>query len=177
MRIVISIISLIVLAFLQISFLPNFIILGSVPNLILIVAISWCIASNFKEAIIWGIAGGIILDLFSPFYFGIISLCNLAVIASVYFIAKNIINSDDKVSIAAICAIATFLYNFYLIIFILIAKLVKLGDLIQPLDFQFLILVFVQIIFNTIIISLVYNYIKSIQEVENYYAQRRQIKA
>ncbi|MDD3887211.1 MAG: rod shape-determining protein MreD [Patescibacteria group bacterium] len=177
MRIAISIISLILLAFLQISFLPNFIILGSIPNLILIVAIAWCIAGNFKEAIFWGIAGGIILDLFSPFYFGIISLTNLAVISLVYFIAKNIINSDDRISVAAICAIATLLYNFFLIFFILIAKLVKLDDLIQPFNFSFLLTIFVQMIFNTIIISLIYNYVKSIQEVENYYEQRRQIKA
>ncbi|MFA6296166.1 MAG: rod shape-determining protein MreD [Patescibacteria group bacterium] len=177
MRIAISIISLIILSFLQISFLPNFVILGSVPNLILIVAISWCIVGNFKEAIFWGIAGGIILDLFSPFYFGIISLSNIAIIAAIYFIVKNIINSDDRVSVAAICAIATLLYNFFLIFFILIANLVKLDNLIQPLSFQFLLSIFVQIIFNTILISLVYNYIKSIQEIESYYEQRRQIKA
>ncbi len=177
MRIAISIFSLIILTFLQISFLPNFVILGSVPNLILIVAVAWCIAGNYKEAIFWGIGGGVILDLFSPFYFGIVSLSNLAVIAAVYFIVKNFINNDDKVSIATICAIATLLYNFFLIFFILIIKLVKLDNLVQTLDFYFFASILVQIIFNTIIISLIYNYIKSIQEVENYYEQRRQIKA
>lgn len=177
MRITISIISLIFLAFLQISFLPNFLIFGAIPNLVLIVTIAWCIAGNYKEAIFWGIAGGIILDLFSPFYFGIISLSNLAVIAVIYFITQNFINNDDKASVVFVCAIATFLYNFFLIFFILIAKLFKLDDIIQPFNLGFLLSIFIQIIFNTIIISLIYNFIKSIQEIENYYEQRRQIKA
>lgn len=177
MRSAISILILIFLAFLQISFLPNFLILGAIPNLILIITIAWCISGNYKEAIFWGIAGGIILDLFSPFYFGIISLSNLAVITVVYFITQSFINNDDKISIVSICAIATILYNFFLIFFILIANLFKLDNIIQPLNLNFLFSIFIQIIFNTIIISLIYNLIKSIQEMENYYEQRRQIKA
>lgn len=176
MRTFFSIIILIILAFFQISFLPYFEIFNAIPNLILVIALAWCIAGNFKEALVWGICGGIILDLFSPFYFGVITLSILATIAATYFITQNFINNDDKVSLAAICAISTILYNLVLAFLILIAKLVKLDDLTFLFSWQFFLSIFVQIILNTIIISLIYNFIKSVQSLQNYYEQRRQIK-
>ncbi len=177
MKFFISIVILIALIFLQVSLLPHFEILHTIPSLIFIIAIAWCIAGNFKEAIFWGVAGGIILDLFSPFYFGTIALANLGIIMIVYFIMPNFINNDDKFSIVAVGVIATFIYNFLLIFLILISRLARLSAMIQPLNFQFILSVFIQAVLNTIILLLIYNFIKSIQSIKVYYEQRRQIKA
>ena len=177
MRLVIFITSVIIIVFLQVSFLPQLEIFHTIPNLILVFTIAWAIAGNYEKAILCGVLGGLLLDLFSPFYFGAIALCNLGIIAIIYFISQNFINNDDKFSIASICIISTIIYNIFLIFLILISKLSKLTSIIQPMNLQFIFSIFIQAILNTIILLLIYNFIKSVQSLHIYYEKRKQIKA
>lgn len=176
MRLAISILSLVIIVFLQASFLPSLEVFSVIPNLIFIITIAWCIAGNYKEAIFWAALGGILLDLFSPFYFGIIALSNLSSLIIIYLIIKNFLNNDDKISVAAIGVISTVLYNFFLVLFILIAKLTKLSDITLLLNWEFILILIFKIFLNSIILILIYDFIKSIHEFQAYHEQRRLIK-
>nr|MBC7244364.1 rod shape-determining protein MreD [Chloroflexota bacterium] len=68
---------LLIVALLQTSVMPKFLVLGVVPDLMLLVVVSWTLLRDVREGIGWALAGGLMLDLLSSGSFGAItiSLC------------------------------------------------------------------------------------------------------
>ncbi|MDO8513456.1 MAG: rod shape-determining protein MreD [bacterium] len=65
---------IILCALLQISVIPNLAIADSFPNIILVLILIFLIKNNDQAAILWILLGGLVLDLFSPTFFGYHSL-------------------------------------------------------------------------------------------------------
>jgi rod shape-determining protein MreD len=50
-------------AILQVTFIPQFRVLGGEPNLVLLLVLSYAVRAPINEGIAWAFAGGILLDL------------------------------------------------------------------------------------------------------------------
>ncbi|MGQ9493051.1 MAG: rod shape-determining protein MreD [Anaerolineae bacterium] len=65
---------LLIVALVQTSVMPNFLLFGVVPDLMLLVVVSWTLLRNSREGIAWALAGGFLLDLLSSGPFGALSV-------------------------------------------------------------------------------------------------------
>jgi rod shape-determining protein MreD len=61
---------LLIVATLQTSALPSFSLAGIVPNLMLLVVVSWSVLRGFRAALLLALGGGLLLDLLSGGPFG-----------------------------------------------------------------------------------------------------------
>lgn len=77
---------LVVLAILQSSLLGTFRFIDGRPDLILLAVIGWALAGGKTEAMVWGLIGGSLLDMFSEMPFGssAIILILVAYLVSLY---------------------------------------------------------------------------------------------
>ncbi len=75
---------LMVLAIVQSAVLTHVGLLDGRPDLVLLAVVGWSLTGRWREAMIWGFAGGLILDLFSgvPFATSAIALVIVASFAS-----------------------------------------------------------------------------------------------
>lgn len=64
---------LLIVALLQTSVMPT-LLFGVVPDLMLLVVVSWTLLRGIHESIVWALAGGLILDLLSGGPFGAITV-------------------------------------------------------------------------------------------------------
>lgn len=109
---------ILLLAVIQASFLPHFELLGSVPNLMLVFVISWCILKNYKKGLLSAVLGGFFLDLFSSIFFGLNMISLLVVMIVVYLITTNFVDVNNVYTRIGVISLATvFYYLFILLIF------------------------------------------------------------
>jgi rod shape-determining protein MreD len=76
---------LLLAATLQSSVLPRFGILGVHLDLVLLLIMVWSVLRGFDEALVWGLAGGVLVDLYSagPFGVNVLALGVVAILAAV----------------------------------------------------------------------------------------------
>jgi rod shape-determining protein MreD len=77
---------LVLLAILQSSLLGTFHFIDGRPDLVLLAVIGWALAGGKTEAMVWGLIGGIVLDMFSEIPIGssAIILIVIAYLVSLY---------------------------------------------------------------------------------------------
>jgi rod shape-determining protein MreD len=80
MAIIIGIPLLALLAVLQSSIISDFSLLDGRPDLILIAVVAWGLKGRYRESMIWGLIGGLFLDMLSGLPLGVTSI-NLILIA------------------------------------------------------------------------------------------------
>jgi rod shape-determining protein MreD len=74
--------SLLVIALLQTSAMPSLSLSGVMPDLMLLVVVSWSLLRGTREGLLWALGGGLLLDLLSggPFGVAVVSLVLSSVI-------------------------------------------------------------------------------------------------
>lgn len=87
MKIFYQILLIIIISILQITLVPHFIIYGSIFNLIFIVILSLIFLSRFGLALWWVGLGGALLDLASPYFFGL----NILALIIIYLIVGYLV--------------------------------------------------------------------------------------
>lgn len=105
------IIIILLLSIIQASFLPHFELLSSVPNLMLVFVISWCILKNYKNGLLGAILGGFFLDLFSSTFFGINMVSLTITMIITYLIIINFVDMNNIYSRIGIITFATLFYH------------------------------------------------------------------
>lgn len=73
------------LAVLQATVLGNLRLLEGSPDLILLAVVGWAISGKGHQAMVWGLAGGLILDLLSGLPLGVTAMALILVAALVSF--------------------------------------------------------------------------------------------
>lgn len=123
------------LTIIQTSFLPHFELLSSVPNLILVFVVSWCILKNYKNGLLSAVLGGFLLDLFSSTFFGINMISLTVTMILIYIIISNFVDMNNIYTRIGIISLATlFYYLFTLFIFFILEFFdLKLIGYLQPL--------------------------------------------
>jgi rod shape-determining protein MreD len=160
MKIFLFIVVIFLTVVLQISFLSNFEILRAIPNLLLVFIITWNILKNYKNGFFWAMLGGALVDLFSNSLFGINMLSLLITSLFVYLLINNFINSDDIYSRIGLISIATLSYELLFVLFSFLAKIFRLTNYSNFITMDLFYTVFGSIILNSVLMMLLYKFIK-----------------
>ncbi|MGH2542351.1 MAG: rod shape-determining protein MreD [Ardenticatenaceae bacterium] len=70
---------LLLAAMLQSTLLPGWTFFGVHPNLVLVLVVAWSLLRGGREGLIWGLVGGILLDLYSITPFGTFTVAMLVI--------------------------------------------------------------------------------------------------
>ena len=156
-KIVVSIMFLVtfmIIYFLQVGVFSNFPIAGEMPNLFIILILYIGLFANATNAIVFGIIIGLFLDLLYGSTVGISAIMFCVVgYFSAYF-DKNF-SKENKVTILLMSIGATIIYEF---------GYYSLNGIIQGIDFEwlrFMKVVIFEVIYNCLIVILLYPLIQS----------------
>lgn len=156
MKIFINIILMITAVLVQISLLPQLSFYGGTANLILLVIISLVLIKREKDAILWTIIGGTLLDLFSPIRFGVY----LFILLIIYFLLTILIKK----------LLATPPWHFILFLFFLASIIFDLLWLFYNKSIDFIIITAANAVYNIILGGIIYYLI------QYYYQPQEKIK-
>lgn len=119
------------------------------PDLLLVVVVAWGIVRGGGQAALWGLGGGLFLDLLSGVPFGLQTLSLSAIGLLADLMETNFFRSNVLLPLAAIF-VASFLYH--------IGEAAALQTFGYPIDWQPWVLgvVFPTAIFNTLLMPLIY---------------------
>jgi len=162
------------LTVLQTSFLPHFELLGSVPNLILVFIVSWCILKNYKNGLFSAVLGGFLLDLFSSTFFGINMISLTVTMIVTYLVISNFVDMNNIYTRIGMISLATlFYYLFILLIFFILEFFdLKLIGYLQPLWQKIL----GGIVLNIILMFLFYRFVNFFRDFSTRYNDRIKAK-
>jgi rod shape-determining protein MreD len=147
----------------QISFLYEFNYLREHLNLVLVFAILLVVISRFENGLIFALFAGLILDLYSPFNFGILTVALLTTTFIINILLRKLITQKSIYSLLIVIIVGTTVYNF--IIWSLI-------NIFYWLDWNFLTIafsthlvyqIFGQILLHSLVIVIFWILIKSIK--------------
>lgn len=159
----------------QVSFLSHFSLFQATPNLILVFIASWCILKDYKNALLWAVSCGFLLDIFSSAFFGFNMICLLVTSFVTYFLVIRFVNISDSIySRIGIIVFITLFQNVFLAVFFVTLKIFRL-EFIEYLRFLWQV-VLGEIVLNIILILLFYNFIKAVKEFTLRYKERIKAK-
>ena len=140
---------------LQINFFNWFTIAGIKPNLFVIYVVVISLFTGKKIGTIFGICIGLYIDMLNGRVLGIASIMLVGISFFAKFMNKNFTN-DTKITMVLIVALSTFFYEFgYYII-----SIWKLSINIEM--FQFIKILFVETIFNSLLTIILYPHIQKL---------------
>jgi rod shape-determining protein MreD len=110
-------------------------------------------AFNKNLALFWSISLGFLLDVYSALPFGSHLISLYLILLAVFFLAKNFITNRSYLSLTILTILATLLNNLFLY---LIQKIILLSSVPNKLIIINWQIVFIQIISNLILISIIF---------------------
>ena len=146
---------------LQSLFFVNFTIAGVQPNIIVILVLFIGLFMGRSRGIIYGVIYGILMDLWIGKNIGITSIC-LAIVGVIGGAFDKNFSQDSRIVILLIGAFCTLIYEVLLYIFQIIFFNVSVEI------FPFLKILVIEIIYNILIITIIYPIMKNVgYEVES----------
>ena len=146
---------------LQSLFFVNFTIAGVQPNIIVILVLFIGLFMGRSRGIIYGVIYGILMDLWIGKNIGITSIC-LAIVGVIGGAFDKNFSKDSRIVILLIGAFCTLIYEVLLYIFQIIFFNVSVEI------FPFLKILVIEIIYNILIITIIYPIMKNVgYEVES----------
>ena len=146
---------------LQSLFFVNFTIAGVQPNIIVILVLFIGLFMGRSRGIIYGVIYGILMDLWIGKNIGITSIC-LAIVGVIGGTFDKNFSKDSRIVILLIGAFCTLIYEVLLYIFQIIFFNVSVEI------FPFLKILVIEIIYNILIITIIYPIMKNVgYEVES----------
>jgi len=116
LKITIFIILGIVITLIQVSFLSNFDFFVYYLNLILIILILLTMLKGYKPGIIFAVVSGLILDIYSPFYFGLITISLVTPVIVIHNLFQNFLARKSIYSLSILAIISNTCYFFILLL-------------------------------------------------------------
>ena len=106
-----------VLVILQSAVLPNFTILGVIPQLMFVATIAWALLRGLREGLVWAFVAGLLADLFSAGPLGVTSLALMAAVAITVFVQRSFPESRIIMPVVLV-ALATLVFWFIYLLFL-----------------------------------------------------------
>jgi cell shape-determining protein MreD len=122
-------------------------------NLVLSIILFITIILNFRTALKWGLISGLLLDLYSPLNFGIITLTLFATILIVDALFNNFFTNRSFFSLIILGLSGNLIYNILIIVLNFVCYFLRFSDFSIDLNRIFLKDAALQIIFNLICLS------------------------
>ena len=102
-------------AVIQSTLIPHLSLGGIKPDIVLLVVISWSLLRGAEEGVVWGLIGGILLDLLSGAPFGVFTIAMAAVSFLTGMGEMNVFRTNIALPLATIF-FATIAYNLIFLI-------------------------------------------------------------
>ena len=166
MKILIFVLTILVLALIQVTVLPHLSIYQGIPNLILLGSIILIFLEAEDWAYVFAAIGGITLDILSSNIFGIFTFGFLAITWGLIFLNRRIIESTNLLLILFLTLISSLVFDFW---FLTISRLA--GKI--PTILIFSRIVGIDALFNVFVMLLIFPFIFGFWK--NYY-HRSEIK-
>lgn len=115
---ILIIVLIIILVFLQIFLMPIFSIFSSYPNLILIAVILLILLDYEKGAFLMAGLGGLLLDFFSPIFFGFITLFLIFLVFLLRYLVKKVFPHINTLVVAGVTFISAIILNLFILFFL-----------------------------------------------------------
>lgn len=129
-----SLLLIIFLVLLELTVIPHLSFRGVRPDFLLLVLISWFILRPPREASLLLVISGLLLDLFSPLPFGVISLSFYIVLLTLWLLPFKNYSRSNLGFIILGTILGTIIYNVFLLIWISGFRFIHLTDF--HFDFQ-----------------------------------------
>jgi rod shape-determining protein MreD len=151
-----SLVAIFLVVILQTSLVPNVALFGVFPNLLFVFIFCWCLIDDFKEASIWAVAGGMLLDLFSLTSFGLSSLTFLLVVAVLYFASQIVANINRFYSRLWLCALASMVSLLFMLMFSFLFNVIHLSDIKIEFSAEFFFIILGEALLNVLVMTVIY---------------------
>lgn len=158
------ILSAILLAIWQVSFLYEFNFLKNNLNFVLVIIVLLAIIINYKNSIIFTLTAGLTLDLFSPFSFGLITIALITTTLIIYLLFKKYFTRKSGYSLIIIMIVSTITFNLLLWLTTNFFYWFNWHDLNIIFSLSYLYQIIGQIILNTFIICLIWLLLKFVNK-------------
>ncbi len=140
----------------QMSFLYEFSFFRNYINIILILLVLITMTINYKSGLWFAVISGILLDIYSPFIFGVLTISLIVPVSLSYFLLRGYFARKSTYSLLLVMAISTLAYHLLQwglsnVLFLFGASEIKI--IITP---QFVYTVIGQTIMHSIILLLLY---------------------
>lgn len=109
-----QIIFILIAAIASIAILPYFKIFGAIPNLTFLIMLSFLYLSEEKIALLWAALGGILLDLFLPTRFGLMTISFLFLYIINLFLLKRFFHTASLLLAILAVFINSIILNLFL---------------------------------------------------------------
>ncbi len=88
------------------TLLSHFSVLGVHPNLVLVLATSWSLLRGGRDGLLWGLVGGVVLDLFSSAPFGTFTISMLVMTFATGLLERSVFSPTIVLPVAVMVIIA-----------------------------------------------------------------------
>jgi len=153
---------IIISALLQISLLSHFSFFVYYINILLVLIIFLTLIKGQKIGLLFAITSGFVVDIYSPFWFGLITISLATPVIIVHNLFKNFLARKSIYSLLVLAIISNI---FYFLVFLLLGKIsfwLGLNDYDIIFDIILLKRILYQIFFNTILALLLFTLYKII---------------
>lgn len=113
-----TIILIVTVGLLQILLMPIISVYSAVPNLILIGAILLILLDYEKEAFLLAGVGGLLLDFFSPIFFGFITIYLILIVFLLRYLVKKIFPSINILIVAGVTFVSAIIFTMLINLFL-----------------------------------------------------------
>lgn len=148
----------------QISFLYEFNYLKEHLNLVLVIAILLVVISSSKNWFIFALFAGLVLDLYSAFNFGIITVALLTTTFIINILFRKLITQKSIYSLLIVIIVGTIVYNFIIYSFTNVLYWLDWNFLTIAFSTSFLYQIFGQILLHSSVIIIFWILVKSIKK-------------
>lgn len=114
MKIFLIVTLLIFFVALQLIVVPHLTFHGVRPDIFLLALLTWFLLRPFRESMFWLLAGGFLLDLYSPLPFGVISLSMYGVLLVFWLFPLKVFTQMSKGYFFLAAIVGSILYNLFL---------------------------------------------------------------
>ena len=156
MKRLLSLISIIPVVIIQTSFATHFSMAGYVPQLLLAIVLCWCLLKDYREALLWALIGGLLLDVFSTASFGTSALALVGVVVVIYLILQNVANTDKLYSRVWLGVVSALIYYLVILLLSFLLNSVRLATAPIEISTTFFLTVFLGVVFNVLFTAMIY---------------------
>ncbi|MCH7492006.1 rod shape-determining protein MreD [Patescibacteria group bacterium] len=161
---IIFILSTVFLVLFQISFVHEFYFFRSNINIVLLAVVFLAVMSNSRRSLSFAILAGIMLDIYSPFTFGINTLALVIPVFLIHNVFRKLLTRKSLISTIIVMAMSVAVYHGVLLFLSTLFFWLGWRDISASIAPEYLLLVINQILWHSAAISLLFLLMRMISQ-------------
>ncbi|MBN1778818.1 MAG: hypothetical protein JW816_01180 [Candidatus Buchananbacteria bacterium] len=152
----ISVIAVVLIIILQVSFLSAWPMPVRALNLFLAVIILLTNITNLKTALAWGFGGGLLLEIYTVGFFGLVTISIITTIFFINFLSQYFFTNRSFYSMIGLGLVGTAFYNLLFFVILWSIDFFSLNANTILFDLNYLSFVVWQILLNSLVIAIIF---------------------